>query len=599
MKRTIFALSLLSFLMLNSCEDGLTRIPKTKLSPDTYFRTAEEMELFTNRFYSIFSSIETYTERHADDITSTSLSNYQRGTRTATNASWSFSNLRHINYFLENSGKCEDEAVRHRYEGVAYFFRALDYYNKVVRYGNVPYYDHVIGSNDTGALTRPRDSRVFVMKRCVDDLDKAIEYLPAAWHSDPTYHVSKYAALALKARICLYEGTYDKYHDIPSETIDGVNVSWEWFLAQAVEASQEVIESGKYFLYTGNTLKLDPQRATPYREFFVLDDAVACETILSIRSVKALNLPHSTQFDYNSGHYSATKRFVDHYLFVDGTPVQNKEGWEDMPYAAQFNGRDPRMAQTILGPGYVRQGDTQVMTVPFDQCDNGYKVIKYMSTSKRDQGSMSESDFAFLRYPEVLLANAEAKAELGTLTQSDINQTINLIRKRAGIADLVLPVTPDPLMQEYYPNASGTQLAAILEVRRERTVEMFAEGLRLDDLLRWREGKWLTPSNTGGHQGIFIDSLGEKDLDGDGNPDVLFYSGQKPSFVSPSILPTNVIRIGGSITLSEGDRGYLTTFSTEDYRWNEKKDYLWPIPLSQIELSGGALSQNYGYESID
>lgn len=151
-------------------------------------------------------------------------------------------------------------------------------------------------------------------------------------------------------------------------------------------------------------------------------------------------------------------------------------------------------------------------------------------------------------------------------------------------------------MKEYYPNAKGTQLAAILEIRRERTVELFAEGFRQKDLIRWAEGKWLTPKTTNGYQGIYIEKLGEQDFDKDGKPDVYFYDGEKPASVDPNIKAYNVLGVGSTFKFSEGDHGYLMNYFADSYVWDESRDYLWPIPVDQRVATGGNLTQNTGYD---
>ena len=179
-------------------------------------------------------------------------------------------------------------------------------------------------------------------------------------------------------------------------------------------------------------------------------------------------------------------------------------------------------------------------------------------------------------------------------TDEDIAKTIDVIRARVGMPAMgVVPTTEDALMAQYYPNAKGAQKAAILEVRRERTVELFCEGFRQWDLLRWGEGKWLTPKATKGVQGIYVPGLGEYDLDGDGSIDVLFYTGTKPKTTAPS---ANQIEIKGNYSLSEGDKGYLTYYAAEDYDWVEERDYLWPIPADQRSITHGALTQNPGWD---
>ena len=615
MKRIYYILTaLVAAMTFSSCEDFLTKVPKTALSPDSFFITASDLELWTNKFYSDLLEDTDIAETFADDMMGSSLSALQKGTRTTSSKSWStpsvnsdgyissngtFTPLMNINYFLEHSSNCQDEAVREKYNGVAYFFRAYFYYKMVRQYGDMPWYDYVIGSADAASLNKPRDPRGYVMMKVLEDCDKAYERLPEAWAAGPLFHVSKNAAMALKARAALFEGTFRKYHAgtafVPNdqETYGDVTVSSEWFLNQAVEAAKTIM--GKKSLYTGNTMGLAPiAKNASYREFFVLEDADPNETILgrAYRSDEAVTVRHGIQFDMKNGKRSATQRFVNHYLKKDGTAYTETE-LATMEFSAQFQNRDPRLAQTIHGPNYVAVAETAHETLDWERTLNGYRVIKYISDASHEGATTSTSDFALFRYAEVLLNYAEAKAELGTLTDADVAATIDLIRDRVGMAKMgKVPTTVDPVMEKYYPNAKGAQKAAILEIRRERTVELCFEGFRQWDLLRWKEGKWLTPASTKGFQGIYLPGLGEYDLDKDGKIDICVYQGTKPSTTAPS---SNVLEIGKNWTLTEGTKGNLTYYASENYTWDEGKDYLWPIPEDQRQITNGALSQNPGW----
>lgn len=605
MKKILIPLAIFfAALSLSSCEDFLTKTPETKLSPGSYFSSAAELDLWANKFYNDFMpGAADLAELNADDqVSASSLSAIQRGTRTPTSTPWSndmWKALRRVNYMLENN-KCPDEATKNMYDGVCYFFRAWFYYYRVRVFGDMPWYDHVVGSADSLDLKRPRDPRGYVMLKAIQDLDKAYELLPAKWSSDAVYHVSKDAALALKSRIALFEGTFRKYHAgteyVPndSETFDGVTVSSEWFLRQAADAAGKMLGSRK--LYTGNSLKLASKATNAsYREYFLLEDAETSETILARRYNVDLLIRHGIQFDFASQRRSATNRFVNHYLQADGTPIQERSGWETLSYYDVFQNRDPRMAQTLHGPSYVALGKSVHEELDFGKRTfNGYRIIKYISDDTHETATTSTTDYPVLRYAEVLLNYAEAKAELGELTVDDLDKTINVIRARVGMPALTaVPTKEDALMAQYYPNAKGSQKAAILEVRRERTVELFCEGLRQWDLLRWGEGKWLTAKANGGFQGIYIPALGEYDLDKDGKVDLLLYSGTKPGTTAPA---NNQLKVGGELTLSEGDHGYMTYFAKEAYEWNESRDYLWPIPADQRSLTHGALTQNPGWD---
>ena len=266
-----------------------------------------------------------------------------------------------------------------------------------------------------------------------------------------------------------------------------------------------------------------------------------------------------------------------------------------MDYYTSFQNRDPRMAQSLHGPKYVALDEKAHETIDWGKRTwSGYRIIKHISNTDHENATTSTTAWMFIRYAEVLLNYAEAKAELGELTKEDVNKTIDPIRARVGMPAMGdVPTVIDPMMKEYYPNAKGSQLAAILEIRRERTVELFSEGFRMWDLLRWKEGKWLTPKPTGGFQGIYVPALGEYDLDRDGKNDVLFYSGAKPS---TTVAAGNQISIGTNYTLSAGDSGFLTYYASEDYTWNEDRDYLYPVPYEQRKQTGLALTQNPGWD---
>lgn len=596
-----------------SCEGFLTKTPETSLSPSSFFRTKSDLELWTNKFYSdILPGPTSLAEIYADDFMGSGLNTLQKGTRTPSSNSWTtpsvnssgyvtsngtFTPLYNINYFLEHSSNCPDEKVREKYNGVAYFFRAWFYFEMVQKWGDMPWYDYVIASSDKESLHKPRDPRGFVMMKILEDCDKAYERLPEKWENGATYHVSKDAAMALKSRAALFEGTFRKYHAaseyVPQDeqTFGEVTISSEWFLNEAAKAASMVL--GKRKMYTGNTMGLAPSaKNASYREYFVLETTESDETILSRGYNVDLLIRHGLQFDMKNKRASATQRFVNHYLLSNGKPVTSKPDWKKMEYYDQFSGRDPRMAQTLHGPTYVAVGGTAHEQLMWDRTISGYRIIKYISSADHENANTSTTDFPLIRYAEVLLNYAEAKAELGTLTDEDVRNTIDVIRDRVGMTKMnTVPTEIDPLMAEYYPNAKGSQLAAILEIRRERTVELCFEGFRQWDLLRWKEGKWITPQSTGGFEGLYFPGLGEYDIDRDGKMDICLYQGAKPQTTAPEL---NVIEVSGNWSFSEN--GNLTYYASENYVWEEGRDYLWPVPENQRQLTGGTLSQNPGWE---
>lgn len=607
----------LSVLAFSSCEGFLDKFPETSLSPETFYTSEKELELATNGFYTMLPSPDNTTDGALQDNDleyHVALSSLQMGNRSAENESWSsstWSNLRALNYYLEHSVNCTSEDIRKKYDGVAYFFRAMFYYEKVRKYGDIPWYDHVISANDKASLYRARDSRGFVMQKIMEDLDKAIEGLPATW-AEGVYRINKYAAYAFKSRVALFEGTWRKYHDVQDETYtkeDGtqMTLSSEYFLTQAADAAKAVIDYGKYKMYKGETIV----KGQPYRDFFVLEDAETSETILSRRYLYTdeMNIRHGVQFKYKNQRHSLTRALAYHYLMADGTPFQSQEGWQTMQYNQEFKNRDPRMAQTIAAPDYVAVG-TDASTKYYPSCKDydrsGYRPIKYFSDDTHDGAGTSTTDYAIFRYGEVLLNYAEAKAELGEADQTVIDQTVNVIRARVGMPALDVTKangTPDAFLSSYYTDKhlDGPDKGLILEIRRERTVELVNEGFRLWDMLRWHEGQQLCPaSNTlgPGFIGCWFPGLGEYDMNNDGTPDLCIYTGTKPSTDCENTLDVSE---GKENTLSEGTSGYLIQFKDQSYKW-EEKDYLYPIPVKQIQIypkdeatGESVLTQNPGY----
>ncbi len=557
-------------LAVASCNDDLTLEPEDTLSPDTYFSSEAELQLWTNSFYSQMDDADTQTGMNADDHVDNTLGDLMMGQRDASDEDgWNWTMLRKINYYLQHSSNCPDEAARNKYNGVAYFMRAYFYYVKVRRYGDVPWYNQVINSDDEELLYKKRDDRALVMDSVMADLDKATELLPS---TKSVATVTKWTALALKTRVALYEGTFRKYHNLGNA---------DKYFGEAAEAGYDFIRNSGYSLYSTGT--------QPYRNLFISDNAVTSEVILARIYSSTANLMHGTQFNIPNNKQGFTRRFMNHYLMANGSRFSDQEGWETMEYTEETQGRDPRMAQTVLCPGYIQSGASTVTKNKLTVV-TGYQPIKFVSSSAFDGSNKGVSDWPLFRAAEVYLNYAEAKAELGTLTQDDLDISINKIRIRANMPNLNLATAnanPDPLMLEYYPNVTQSNYTGvILEIRRERTVELVMEGFRQWDLLRWKEGLQFT----GPFYGCYFPGAGKYDMDNDGTDDLVLWSTNRETISGGTSK-----QIGTDLILSNGQSGYIRAYSTLSLSWNENRDYLWPIPASERVLSGGILSQNPGW----
>ena len=309
---------------------------------------------------------------------------------------------------LENSHNCEDQDVRNKYDAITRFFRAYFYFKKVQRFGDVPWYDKVLDSSDAELLYKPRDSREFVMQKIIEDLDFAITTLSK---DKELYRVSKWAALALKSRVCLFEGTFRKYHGI---------ADYEKYLDACITASDDFMKNSGYSLYkTGST---------PYQTLFSSLNAIQQEIVLARDYNGTLNIRHDVQGFENTaskGRPGLSKKIVNMYLNKNGSRFTDMQGYATKVFFDECQNRDPRLAQTIRTPGYIRPGETKQSGPNFSSAMTGYHLIKYSGATKYDVGDTSENDFPIFRTAEVFLNYVEAKAERGTL-EHDGKYIINL-----------------------------------------------------------------------------------------------------------------------------------------------------------------------------
>ena len=563
--------------LFSSCD--LTLLPENAVTPENYFQNKSDLELWTNQFYTLLDEPDASAGTNADDMIDKGMGQVIEGTRSAASETgWSWSKLRHINYFLQHSSNCDDETARSQYNGVAQFFRAYFYFVKVRRYGDVPWYNQVLGSEDQELLAKARDSREFVMDRILKDFEDAATSLPTKSTDTRNTRVTKWAALAFASRAALYEGTYRKYHGLDN---------YEKYLEIAASTAKQFIDESGFSLYKEGT--------EPYRDMFCADNAKTTEVVLArVYNFEGLQLSHSVQFSIANLQMGFTRRFMNHYLMTDGTRFTDKQGYETMFYTDEVKDRDPRLQQTVLCPNYIQKGETTVTANDLTAyC--GYRPIKFVGTKEHDGAAKSTSDWPLMRAAEVYLNYAEAKAELGTLKQEDLDISINKIRERAKMPDLILTDAnnnPDPYLSTCYPNVEqGANKGVILEIRRERTIELVMEGLRQWDLFRWKEGKQMFNQYIP-YYGIYIPGVGTYDMDGDGKPDLEIYETTATSQCD------NKKKLDKDSYLSNGTSGYIIGFPKVTYGndWKEERDYLWPIPADQRVLTQGILTQNPGWE---
>lgn len=567
---------------LSSCD--LTEMPQATASRLAVFESASGLELYSNSFYEMLPT--PYDGVFLIDDNSDLIARQNVETRLMPNAlspvtssGWSWGDLRNINYFIEN---CENSSVaeKEHYLGLARFFRAFFYFEKVKRFGDVPWIDRTIEVDDDEKLYGPRDDRFTIMDQVFKDLDYAIEHITLT--TDPSCtRITKNVARVYKTRVYLYEASFRKYH-----TAYGKQGTADALFEEVVRTADAI---------TGFSLR---QGANAYRDMFLQRAPYTDETILSVRLNASLQTFSSRNRKVISPTYgnrpALTRRFVNTYLNIDGTPFTGNSGYKTTPFAEEVKNRDPRLGQTIRVGGYMRteNGIPTVAPPNLNQSHTGYQIIKgcYDERFPYDDESRNENAHLIFRYAEVLLNKAEALAELGRMTDADWASTIGALRARAGITGSTLtqkPVTADPYMVEFYDNKFTDPV--MLEVLRERAVEMITEGLRPDDLIRWRLGHLFAEAAM---NGMYVPALGEYDLNGNGIMDVCFYQGEVPAGTTATVLVDVTSEGVGRRVLSNGTSGELI-WNPGAREWLDKK-YLYPIPEAD-RIKNPALGQNPGW----
>jgi len=586
--------TLLIGMFLNSC--NLDEFPQAAASSVAVFGSASGLELYTNSFYEMLPTpydgvfliddnsdlvarqgVET---RLVPNALSPTTSGGWETPSSATEFMDGWRGLRNINYFIEN---CEKSTVaeKEHYLGLAHFFRAYFYYAKVRRFGDVPWIVSTIEVDDNGTLYGPRDDRFFVMEQVLKDLNYAIANITTTTDASCT-RITKNVVRAFKTRVCLYEASYRKYH-----TQYGKQSSANTWFEEVVNTANEI---------TGFSLR---QGTNAYRQLFLQKAPYTDETILAVRLDAALQTYSSRNRKTISPTYSnrpsLNRRFINMYLNIDGTSFTSNPDYKTTPFIEEVKNRDLRLSQTIRSGNYMRTENGAPVVAPpnLDQSFTGYQIIKgcYDERFPFDDESRNENAHLIFRYAEILLNKAEALAELGRMTDSDWTSTIGALRARAGITGTTLtqkPTVADPYLIEVYKNKFTDPV--MLEVLRERAVEMIMEGLRPDDLMRWRLGDLLAeaPMN-----GMYVPALGDYDLNGDGKIDVCFYQGSRPSSTASVFIDVSNSTTVGTRHLTEGTSGELV-WKPGTREWMDKK-YLYPIPeVSRIKNPD--LGQNPGWE---
>ncbi len=550
--------------LFSACQDDwLSTQPLDQVTEASFFNEPGDFLVYVNRFHPSTGGTYSWGDSHTDILvwSNNPPSRLAGDITIADGPGYNYSNIRRVNYVLEKIDTWEGDFEEiQQAAGEAYYFRAFYYFQLLKNFGDVHWVDNVL-QMDSPELYSTRDPRDVVADNIIADLDTAAEYLKYD-RGDGYSRLNRWFALLLQSRVALYEGTWQKYHaDTPFAP---ENPDPDKYLNKAVEAAEEIMNSGLYSLHSTGDPANDYYNTFNWRDFTDNPEAMRWTKMDLTQDINAGRKLFYLAYPEHKGF---TKDLIDQYLDIEGQPIATSSLYQgDDTIEDEVQNRDPRLDQSIFtqdNPLYVYDdGSVDYYEVTFNRLfqdishsnATGYHVRKqYYEYRRYHHTQHEETPTLNDRYAEVLLNYAEAKTELGTLTQADLDMSINLLRDRVGMPHLMLGnITNDPNWK--YPDLSPI----INEVRRERLVELAGENFRMDDLFRWAAMGYLTGSR----------AIGAK----------------ADQFNHDPGLPVT-------------EDGYLDVFQNiypNGYQFNPERDYLWPIPESEIRLNPD-IGQNPGW----
>ena len=579
MKKINIIVASLGALALVGCNnDFMDRYPTTSIAPETFFKTENDLKLYTNTYYD-------YVQTYYSDYVSDNYASYSevhenndliRGNITPeTVGGWNdWGTLRRFNFFLNNLNNVtgDPQAIAH-YVGLTRLERAIWYYSQVKKYNSLPWYSTALSDTDEELLYKARDPRTLVVDSIMADLDYAVANMSENMGNRSVF--SKWYALAMQARICLHEGTYRKYHDEL-----GLQGTANTYLEKAVRAASALMESGKFSIdKTGG-------KDQAYRRLFSSYNLSASPEIILFKDYDAgEQIKHGAGAQAFSWVSNLSRSLMESYEYLTpegkAVPFSSVPGYDKKSFVEVFQNRDPRQSQNFMAPGFKRAGNA----APFRPNLNlgGFPCVKFETDDPVSlTGVATYSDLPVARYAAVLLIYAEAKAELGQLTQDDMDKTINEIRSRVEMPRIVISEIPnDPNLSAQYPDITDK---ALLQIRRERRIELMGENFRWGDLMRWKEAHLIRDVQ----QGIYVDQFGVFDVTGDGVPELGIFQNKESNTIPEAEQGDYSFYYldEGVITLSNGNSGYVVIKNEIGNRkFEEPKYYYRPLPQQQRILN--------------
>lgn len=569
----------------SSCDDFLTRDPQdTVTDVPSFWNNEENLRTSFLDYYTYFFPGYRSTWERADNFAETNVADwtddnaqevatlFTKVAPTSDAGNWNFKKIRNMNLLLSRiqSSTLGEEAKNH-WSGVARLFRAMEYAKLVQKFGDVPYYDAVVGSTDNEQLYRARDPRTTVMDKVNEDLAFACTNIRV---NDGTkgLTVNRAVAQGFASRIMLFEGTWQKYH--ANNTAKAAE-----YLKAAKDYAAALMQTNAYSI------------APSYKSLTTSEDLAGNPEIIMYRSYVENVVMHSLMSFQNTEMEmsSPSRSFVDAFLTKNGLPIHQagNTDYKGKEYAKEILNRDPRLADNIDEESGLRLNGVAAVYAASGYYANRY-VNKDLINKPGGMSNTNTTDAPVMKLNEVMLNYIEAAAELAdlgqyTLTQADFDKTINAIRDRQSTKMPHVTLAGNALkvngVEINDPDRDATVKPILWEIRRERRVELAYEGLRFNDLRRWGKLE-------------YADMVQNKKLN-------------MGAWINKADYPENAEALA-KITLCDengkivtGNEGYIMPITeVAKMRVMADKDYLYPIPVDQItmyETHGFKLTQNPGW----
>lgn len=569
----------------SSCDDFLTRDPQdTVTDVPSFWNNEENLRTSFLDYYTYFfpgyrsgwnradnfaeTNVADWTDDNAQEVATL----FTKVAPTTDADNWNFEKIRNMNLLLSRiqSSSLGEEAKNH-WSGVARLFRAMEYAKLVQKFGDVPYYDAVVGSTDNEQLYRARDPRTTVMDKVNEDLAFACANIRV---NDGTkgLTVNRAVAQGFASRIMLFEGTWQKYH--ANNTAKAAE-----YLKAAKDYAAALMQTNAYSI------------APSYKSLTTSEDLAGNPEIIMYRSYVENVVMHSLMSFQNTEHEmsSPSRSFVDAFLTKNGLPIHQagNTDYKGKEYAKEIQNRDPRLADNIDEESGLRLNGVAAVYAASGYYANRY-VNKDLINKPGGMSSTNTTDAPVMKLNEVMLNYIEAAAELAelgqyTLTQADFDKTINAIRDRQSTQMPHVTLAGNALkvngVEINDPDRDATVKPIIWEIRRERRVELAYEGLRFNDLRRWGKLEYADMTkNKKLNMGAWINKAD--------------YPENAEALAKITLCNEN----GNIVT---GNEGYIMPITeVAKMRVMADKDYLYPIPVDQItmyENHGFKLTQNPGW----